>query len=216
MRERAFVLEAILTSIHIKVPEILEAFQQLNNCHQVILDIIPPEFAMRSTYSYFGQQTYSPRMNLGSHIELEEEDQQSIRLPPLGSIAFAASLPPLSIYQPSTTSYSNSILPSMTMSPTWYSPSTQKKLHAHWMSPSFYYSRPATSVMLSNEDQDNGNNKTTASTLQSIKILLPTRDIVARCLEYRLRKYSPTITPQRMRQVLRKFLKSILLKSNEV
>jgi hypothetical protein len=40
-------------------------------------------------------------------------------------------------------------------------------------------------------------------------------DITVRCLEYRIRKYSPKMTPQRMKQVLQRFLKNMLLKANE-
>lgn len=197
-------------SLHNLVPEILQTFQHLHNYNQVTLDIIPPEFAMRSGYRYFGQQqTSSPRMNFVSHIELEE-NPQLIKLPSLSSITSADPLPPPSIYQPS---YSNSILPSMTMSPTWYSASTQKNSHVNWMSPSFYYSRPATSVMLPKEGPDD--NGEDAEKLQPT-VIIPTSDIIVRCLEYRVRKYSPKMTPQRMRQVLQRFLKNILSKANEV
>lgn len=41
------------------------------------------------------------------------------------------------------------------------------------------------------------------------------KDIVTRCLEYRVRRYSPKMTPQRMRHVLQKFLKNMVLRANE-
>lgn len=183
---------------------------------------------MRSGYRYFGQGgggkqvvgSSSPRMNFVSHIEIEENPQH-IRLPSLSSItAGQAILPPPSIYQPS---YSNTILPSMTMSPTWYSASTQKNSHVNWMSPSFYYSRPATSVMLptKNDGADDSSVSTsseaTAATASSelFRNSLVPSDIIVRCLEYRVRKYSPKMNPQRMRQVLQRFLKNMLLKANE-
>ncbi|KAI7897092.1 uncharacterized protein EV154DRAFT_490449 [Mucor mucedo] len=200
---------------YIYVSEILQTFQHLHNYSQVTLDIIPPEFAMRSGYRYFGlgkQPASLPsRINMVSHIEIEE-NPQSIKLPSLSSITSQQStLPPPSIYQPS---YSNTILPSMTMSPTWYSSSTQKNSHVNWMSPSFYYSRPATSVMLPKDDREGDQDTSSVvETDQSRAVSVPT-DIVVRCLEYRMRKYSPKMTPQRMRQVLQRFLKSMLLKAN--
>lgn len=196
------------------VPEILQTFQHLHNYNQVTLDIIPPEFAMRSGYRYFGQgkqpASSSPRMNFVSHIQIEE-NPQLIKLPSLSSITSQQSmLPPPSIYQPS---YSNTILPSMTMSPTWYSSSTQKNSHVNWMSPSFYYSRPATSVMLPKDDQDSEDTSMVIEKDQIRTVSVPS-DIVVRCLEYRVRKYSPKMTPQLMRQVLQRFLKNMLLKAN--
>ncbi|CAO3644085.1 unnamed protein product [Mucor fragilis] len=204
--------------------EILQTFQHLHNSKDVTLDIIPPEFAMRSGYRYFGQQPSqqqsSPHLNLVSHIQFEEQNPRLIKLPSLSSITAAAAvpLPPPSLYQPS---YSNTILPSMTMSPTWYSASTQKNSHVNWMSPSFYYSRPATSVMLPKKSPKEGHQPverlpapittTATSTLSS-----PANDIIARCLDYRVRKYSPKMTSPRMKQVLQRFLKNILAKANEV
>lgn len=189
------------------MPEILQAFQKLHDHKQVVLDIIPPEFAMRSGYRFFGQQaSSSPRMV--SHLEIEE-NPQSIKLPSLSSIT-TQQLPPPSIYQPS---YSSSILPSMTMSPTWYSASTQKNSHVNWMSPSFYYSRPATSVMLPKKDDELEQESGSPDNARS-SAAVPS-DITVRCLEYRVRKYSPKMTPQRMRQVLQRFLKNMLLKANE-
>ncbi|KAK4510502.1 uncharacterized protein ATC70_004933 [Mucor velutinosus] len=204
--------------------EILETFQYLHSSKHVTLDIIPPEFAMRSGYRSFGQQPTqqqsSPHLNLVSHIQFEEQNPRLIKLPSLSSITAAAAvpLPPPSLYQPS---YSNTILPSMTMSPTWYSASTQKNSHVNWMSPSFYYSRPATSVMLpkksSKEDHQVEERlpapfiTTATSTVSS-----PTSDVVARCLDYRIRKYAPKMTPPRMKQVLQRFLKNTLAKANDV
>lgn len=170
---------------------------------------------MRSGFRYFGQQkqtpSSSPRINFISHREIEE-NPQSIKLPSLSSITSQSVLPPPFIYQPS---YSNTILPSMSMSPTWYSASTQKNSHVHWMSPSFYYSRPATSVMLpKNEESDDVSEVVKEHTQKQHSSSIPS-DITIKCLEYRVRKYSTKITPQRMKQVLQKFLKNMLLKGNE-
>jgi hypothetical protein len=173
-----------------------------------MLDIIPPEFAMRSSYRFFpkGKVAAPPatsNLNFVSHIEIEE-NPQFIKLPSLSSITQqndqSSLLPPPTKYEPSDAS---SILPSMTMSPSWYSASTQKNKQANWMSPSFYYSRPATAVVLPEEPGSDVNNIGNTA--------LP-NDIIVRCLEYRIRKYSPTMTPQRMRQVLQRFLKNMLVK----
>ncbi|KAI9350964.1 hypothetical protein BD770DRAFT_393997 [Pilaira anomala] len=216
MREKkSFRNRAFLEYVY--VPEILQTFQHLHNYNQVTLDIIPPEFAMRTSYRYFGQQagkqipSSSPRLNFVSHIEIEE-NPQSIKLPSLSSITSRNMLPqpPPPLYQPS---YSNPILPSMTMSPTFYSSSTQKNSHVDWMSPSFYYSRPATSVMLPKDDEDDSS--TVVANEQGLRAVSAPSDIVARCLEYRVRKYSPKMTPQRMRQVLQRFLKNLLLKASD-
>lgn len=40
-------------------------------------------------------------------------------------------------------------------------------------------------------------------------------DVVYGCLEYRVRKCTPKMTPQRMRHVLQRFLKNMLSKANE-
>ncbi|CAO3627479.1 unnamed protein product [Mucor hiemalis] len=192
---------------YIYVPEILQAFQHLHDHTQVSLDIIPPEFAMRSGYRYFGEKDQTafstPRMNFVSHITMEE-NPQLIKLPSLSSITGQSLLAPPSMYQPSS---SNTILPSMSMSPTWYSHSTQKSSHVNWMSPSFYYSRPATSVMLQSTIEEKDNLALRMQDRQEVSLSLPS-DIVVRCLEYRVRKYSPKMTPQRMRQVLQRFLKT--------
>ncbi|KAI8883979.1 hypothetical protein K501DRAFT_248726 [Backusella circina FSU 941] len=205
--KKAFKNRAFLEYIY--VPEILHTLQQLHSYNQVVLDIIPPEFAMRSSYRFFpkGKVTApqaTSNLNFVSHIEIEE-NPQSIKLPSLSSITqqhhqSSSLLPPPTKYEPSDAS---SILPSMTMSPSWYSASTQKTKQANWMSPSFYYSRPATAVVLPEEPGSDGDNGD-SSTLPS--------DIIVRCLEYRIRKYSPTMTPQRMRQVLQRFLKNMLVK----
>lgn len=209
------MLENYSSFLYTVVSEILQTFQHLYSYSQVKLDIIPPEFAMRSGYRYFGQgqqpASSSPRMNFVSHVEIEESPQ-SIKLPSLSSITSQQSnLPPPSIYQPS---YSNTILPSMTMSPTFYSSSTQKNSHVDWMSPSFYYSRPATSVMLPKDDQEDDQHTSTIVEKDQTRTVSVPSDIVVRCLEYRVRKYSPKMTPQRMRQVLQRFLKNMLLKAN--
>ncbi|CAO3690764.1 unnamed protein product [Rhizopus stolonifer] len=110
------------------------------------------------------------------------------------------------LYQPS---FSNTIMPSTSMSPSWYSASTQKNSFARWMSPSFYYSRPATSVVLPEDEED------VREPAEVFKGNCVSREIVTRCLEYRITEYSPKITPQRMRHVLQRFLKNMVLKANE-
>ncbi|RCH85841.1 hypothetical protein CU098_002908, partial [Rhizopus stolonifer] len=135
-------------------PGILQAFQHLHTNNQVTLDIIPPEFAIRTGYRYV-------------KMHMDEEDN----LPSLSSITSA--LKSSIVYQPT---YSNPILPSTTMSPTFYSASTQKNAHVDWMSPSFYYSRPATSVML----------PSTTTVEEKLGIIGGlNQHIVMRCLEYR-------------------------------
>ncbi|KAI8974997.1 hypothetical protein BDB01DRAFT_853651 [Pilobolus umbonatus] len=159
---------------YLYVSDVLQAIRHLHLMGTVIMDIIPPEFALISSYRHL--------------ITDQENEKESAEYP----------------YQ---SYYSNSILPSTSMSPSWYSASTQKSSFAKWMSPSFYYSRPATSVILpSLPDADRMDDKKDS--------YIP-KDTVTRCLEYRIRRYSTKITPQRMRHVLQRFLKSMILKSNE-
>jgi hypothetical protein len=156
------------------------------------MDIIPPEFALRGSYRHLvtteATSPSSPRQNEEEEEEVVDVDKK-----------------PIPLYHPS---FANSILPSTSMSPSWYSASTQKNSFAKWMSPSFYYSRPATSVILPSNDES-------ANPPSSSKGSFIPRDIVTRCLEYRIRRYSPKITPQRMRHVLQRFLKNMVLKANE-
>lgn len=236
-----------------KVPEILQTIQTLHETDTVTLDIIPPEFALRSSYrnlALSSSSNASPSVPsspqptsvvspsaAASDISQTEESEASNRgndaskqLPSLGSLPLTTTgsspaqkqtaaaappppPPPPPIYQPS---FTNTILPSMSMSPTWYSPSHQKNTHANWMSPSFYYSRPATSVMLPKKESsaDKSCNGAGMSVEQLQRSFVP-KDIVTRCLEYRVRRYSPKMTPQRMRHVLQKFLKNMVLRANE-
>lgn len=225
----------------------------LHETDTVTLDIIPPEFALRSSYrnlAISSASSASPSIPSspqpssaaspstaaasdssqtgGSDISHKNSQDDGKQLPSLGTLPLTTTgsspqhkqtAPPPSpppIYQPS---FTNTILPSMSMSPSWYSPSHQKNTHANWMSPSFYYSRPATSVMLPKKEQfsADGNkdrNGAEMSVEQLQRSFVP-KDIVTRCLEYRVRRYSPKMTPQRMRHVLQKFLKNMVLKANE-
>lgn len=240
---------------YIYVPEILQSIRSLHETEKVIFDIIPPEFALRSSYRALtttsGASTpSSPQLSTVSSPSAADHDNRrsSTSLPSIAALTSRSgnsnntsdhpstnqSLPPPPppIYQPS---FTNTILPSMSMSPTWYSASTQKNAHANWMSPSFYYSRPATSVMLpvrepsrdahrrvSSTSSSSSSQTSTAppyaentvSTEQLQRSFVP-KDIVTRCLEYRVRRHSPNMTPQRMRHVLQKFLKKMVLKANK-
>ncbi|KAI8137834.1 hypothetical protein BJV82DRAFT_326732 [Fennellomyces sp. T-0311] len=225
---------------YIYVPEILQTIQSLHESDTVTLDIIPPEFALRSSYRHIatssasGSIPSSPQSNAvpspqphqeSHHRTSSIDDSASVRsLPSLGSLPLGrhpVPPPPPPIYQPS---FTNTILPSMSMSPTWYSASAQKNAHANWMSPSFYYSRPATSVMLPKREpprQHQGGSDSSSipendimTTEQMTRSFVP-KDIVTRCLEHRIRRYSPKMTPQRMRHVLQKFLKNMVLKAND-
>ncbi|KAI9496434.1 hypothetical protein BDB00DRAFT_869374 [Zychaea mexicana] len=268
---------------YVYVPEILQTIQSLHESDTVTLDIIPPEFALRSSYRHMsipggsqaGSVPSSPQLGAvssphahpsistsgmttqtsaaaatataapaDSHHHRQSSvgaDSESVRsLPSFSSLPLGAASsrnpippPPPPIYQPS---FTNTILPSMSMSPTWYSASAQKNAHANWMSPSFYYSRPATSVMLPKREPPRGFPGSSASTAtrrrqgsessssihendimtteQMQRSFVP-KDIVTRCLEYRVRRYSPKMTPQRMRHVLQKFLKNMVLRGSE-
>ncbi|KAI9310757.1 hypothetical protein BX666DRAFT_2032687 [Dichotomocladium elegans] len=239
---------------YVYVPEILQTIQALHDSDTVILDIIPPEFAMRSSYRPFvasatGTQSATSSIPSSPQPTTMSSDQTVHRrsigndarsLPSLGSLPLGGGgrgipPPPPPIYQPS---FTNTILPSMNMSPTWYSASSQKNAHANWMSPSFYYSRPATSVMLPKREpaktdgsgaSDMSPTATTPPGMRgsssdqrpsqyqqsALQRSFVPKDIITRCLEYRVRRHSPKMTPQRMRHVLQKFLKNMVLKANE-
>lgn len=219
----------------------LQAIRHLHLIGTVTMDIIPPEFALRGSYRHLvtasdnsisrpsspqhpssqsqQQQAQQSQQQQQSSTDLldDDDDNQSTITTRTGTGGNERTLP---LYHPS---FANSILPSTSMSPSWYSASTQKNSFAKWMSPSFYYSRPATSVILPGqqppppqdssmeEAQDGSSGNPSNSTKRSF---IP-RDIVTRCLEYRIRRYSPKITPQRMRHVLQRFLKNMVLKANE-
>ena len=234
-----------------------------------------PTSQVTSSHASSSENYPNQNNNRGTAASSTIDDNGSVRsLPSFSSLPLGAASgrnpippPPPPIYQPS---FTNTILPSMSMSPTWYSASAQKNAHANWMSPSFYYSRPATSVMLpkrepprlpgarhrqgsesssisgmglgghglgdrggsgssnSNEGGSSGtshtgdnNNRGSSipendimTTEQMQRSFVP-KDIVTRCLEHRVRRYSPKMSPQRMRHVLQKFLKNMILKGNE-
>jgi hypothetical protein len=195
----------------------------------VTMDIIPPEFALRGSYRHLvtsgpenSNSTPSSPQQIPSSPRNNEETE-TLDEDDVADKSNDRNTNTLPLYHPS---FANSILPSTSMSPSWYSASTQKNSFAKWMSPSFYYSRPATSVILpgqnsssgerGDEEGENGgslNDGLNPST--STKGSFIPRDIVTRCLEYRIRRYSPKITPQRMRHVLQRFLKNMVLKANE-
>lgn len=199
------------------VSDVLQAIRHLHLIGTVTMDIIPPEFALRASYRHLVTSTpdngsapsspqhsssYSPKNDTLDEDDLDKRIERT-----------KSNLP---IYHPS---FANSILPSTSMSPSWYSASTQNNSFAKWMSPSFYYSRPATSVILPSqngegEQSDNSSMHDTADSSTAKSTSIP-REIVTRCLEYRIRRYSPKITPQRMRHVLQRFLKNMVLKANE-
>ncbi|KAI9025284.1 hypothetical protein CLU79DRAFT_82986 [Phycomyces nitens] len=198
---------------YVYVPEILQAIQNLHETNAVTLDIIPPEFAMRNNYLHLASssvpsspQPSSPPTESGS---TQEDDRSTASM----SISTRQPHPPPPppLYQPS---FTNTILPSMSMSPSWYSASTQKNSHANWMSPSFYYSRPATSVVLPKKRRIGEHGQEDRPDQQSQRSFV-SKDIISRCLEYRMHRYSPKMTPQHMRRVLQKFLKNMVLKANE-
>lgn len=200
--------------------DVLHAILQVHLTAKVAMDIIPPEFALRGSYRHLimsdnSHNSSTASMNMGGSTNdtlptnqdnetiatFDEEDEE---------ISSKRSLP---IYQPT---FANTIMPSTSMSPSWYSASTQKNSFAKWMSPSFYYSRPATSVILPDETpmfEELSQNEGCAA--DAFKGMCVPREIVTRCLEYRISKYAPRITPQRMRHVLQRFLKNMILKANE-
>ncbi|KAI9468502.1 MAG: hypothetical protein EXX96DRAFT_612844 [Benjaminiella poitrasii] len=211
---------------YLYVSDVLQAIRHLHLMGTVTMDIIPPEFALRGSYRHLvtaasenhnnNSAPSSPRQSSQNDDNdgLDDEDLEKINAN-RGSNG-------VQVYHPS---FANSILPSTSMSPSWYSASSQKNSFAKWMSPSFYYSRPATSVVLpgasgnndrNDEDTSNANHPQNliSPSVNSKGSFIP-RDIVTRCLEYRIRRYSPKITPQRMRHVLQRFLKNMVLKANE-
>ncbi|KAI8881580.1 hypothetical protein K501DRAFT_324441 [Backusella circina FSU 941] len=199
---------------YLYVSDVLQAIRHLHLMGSVGMDIIPPEFALRGSYRHLvttadnsapsSPQYYSETAEQTRPGEEEEHNQEEEEE---GNDESNKILP---AYHPS---FANSILPSTSMSPSWYSASSQKNSFAKWMSPSFYYSRPATSVVLPQNKEDDNDDLTEGSISKSSSYI--PKDIVTRCLEYRLRKYSPKITPQRMRHVLQRFLKNMVLKASE-
>ncbi|KAI9289172.1 hypothetical protein BC943DRAFT_130592 [Umbelopsis sp. AD052] len=228
--KKTFKNRSFLEYTHL--PEILHTLQFLHESGAVRLDIIPPEYSQNSSFHQFSPSstpsssvpsspalTHSPPATPPhSNNSVASTSSGSHALPSLSSLPlYHAPPPPPPIYQPSSI---NTILPSMSMSPSWYSASTQKNLHANWMSPSFYYSRPATSVLLPKRgdllhssplyrgDQlEQHQRRQQQQQFQS-------KDLVSRCIQYRLQKYSPKATPSRMRFVLQKFLKNMVVRAN--
>ncbi|KAI8084879.1 uncharacterized protein BX664DRAFT_283744 [Halteromyces radiatus] len=242
---------------YVYVEDILKVIQSIHDSESAILDIIPPEFALRASYRHLvaphtgstippsNEQDNRQKSNTSTttetkkdHDEDDDDDKDSTITSTTTSTTGVARLAPPPTYQPS---FANRVLPSMSMSPSWYAASTQKNDYTSWMSPSFYYSRPATSVVLPKKQkernermeyqqqegeeigkQEHSNkhrlNHEKGQELERGISELPSftpRDIVSRCLDYRLQRYSPKVTPQRMRHVLQKFLKNMVLKGND-
>lgn len=218
--------------MYLPVPEILHTLQFLHESGAVRLDIIPPEYSHNSSFRRYSPTstpsssvpsspvpTHSPPATPpASNYSVASSSSGTRALPSLSSLPlYHAPPPPPPIYQPSSI---NTILPSMSMSPSWYSASTQKNLHANWMSPSFYYSRPATSVLLPKRgDLLHGSPLYGGDQLEQHQRhqqqqQFQSKDVVSRCIQYRLQKYSPKATPSRMRFVLQKFLKNMVVRAN--
>ncbi|KAI8344441.1 hypothetical protein BC941DRAFT_464662 [Chlamydoabsidia padenii] len=244
---------------YIYVEDVLKVLQSIHESRSANLDIIPPEFALRASYRHLvAPHTISPMNQTDRQTTTVVESSSSRAIShrngdnsddthgddddddTTGSIASPGgrSAPPPT-YQPS---FANQVLPSKSMSPSWYAASTQNSAYTNWMSPSFYYSRPATSVILpkkrkgrqddddyqQTDDQQQWNEQSyqpdsrdgsmadrQSGIKEPISPSFVPRDIVSRCLDYRLRRYSPKVTPQRMRHVLQNFLKNMVLKGND-
>lgn len=177
------------------VPEILQILKSLHESKQVALDVLSTEFIIRNG-QYQAQQRHSHEQHRFETPTSSPPPSSStpttassFRLTPVSSsttqstanqgdertlpsfsslpISSKSAIRPPPSYEPSVT---NTILPSMEMSPSWYSVSTQNTSQVNWMSPSFYYSRPATSVVIpkkkkraagqmSGDDDDNDDNE---------------------------------------------------------
>lgn len=228
--KKTFKNRAFLEYTHL--PEILHTLQFLHESGAVRLDIIPPEYSQNSAFHLYSPGstpsssvpsspvlTHSPPATPPNSSSSVSSGQSGARaLPSLSSLPlYHAPPPPPPIYQPASI---NTILPSMSMSPSWYSASTQKNLHANWMSPSFYYSRPATSVLLPKRGSllhgspVYGGDQLEQHQRRQQQQQFQSKDVVSRCLQYRLQKYSPKATPSRMRFVLQKFLKNMVVRAN--
>ncbi|KAF7720856.1 hypothetical protein EC973_005900 [Apophysomyces ossiformis] len=224
---------------YVYVPEILQVIRGLHESGEVLLDIIPPEFTMRGGYRHLMEAptaaapakpsacTITEKSTTASHSQEDIKDDQADDNQNLIQKSCSTStwntapcqessvLTPLprSTSEPSSTHATG---PNTPMSPSWYSTSTRKSPVADWMSPSFCYSRPVMSNMLSKRDPSGEN---VMEELQPGSEVyhrpLLRKEIVTRCLDYRMQKYSPKMTPTRMRHVLQKFLKNMVLKANE-
>ncbi|KAI8334023.1 hypothetical protein BC941DRAFT_495762 [Chlamydoabsidia padenii] len=198
---------------YIFVPEMLQILKNLHESKQVAMDILSSEFIMRNGQYQAQQQQHQHEQHRSAsssttsptipsrrltHVNTTSTDSTTApvisadddrTLPSLSSLPLSSKSmvrPPPTSYEPSVT---NTILPSMDMSPSWYSVSTQNTSQVNWMSPSFYYSRPATSVVIpkkkkkrtadqisgsgdeddddDQDDQDGGNHDNTAESQQT-------------------------------------------------
>ncbi|ORZ16308.1 hypothetical protein BCR42DRAFT_482563 [Absidia repens] len=128
---------------YIFVPEILHILKCLHESKQVGLDILSAEFIIRNGHHRLETQSPSTSPRFTATKNSDDRTLPSLSSLPISSKSVIRPPPPM--YEPTMT---NTILPSMEMSPSWYSVSTQNASQVNWMSPSFYYSRPATSVVL--------------------------------------------------------------------
>lgn len=192
------------------VTDILSKLLWLQETDNVTLDIIPTGMVISG--ETFDQSSTAPSSPRQPNMVLESvgsPSMSSTSLPSLSSLPLLHynKAPPQApkVYQPPSI---NTILPSMSMSPTWYSASYQKGANAQWMSPSFYYSRPATSVLLPSrpgmEPQRAQWHQPTTS-----------KDVVSRYLKYKIQRLSPKATPQKMRHVLQRFLKNMIARNDK-
>ncbi|KAH8550773.1 hypothetical protein BGW37DRAFT_495790 [Umbelopsis sp. PMI_123] len=195
---------------HIHVTEILSQLLWLQETDNVTLDVIPTGMVMSG--ETFDQSATAPNSPRQPNMVLENvgsPSSSSSTLPTLSSLPLLRynKVPPQApkVYQPPSI---NTILPSMSMSPTWYSASYQKGANAQWMSPSFYYSRPATSVLLPSRP---GIEPQRAQWHQPST----SKDMVTRYLKYKIQRLSPKATPQKMRHVLQRFLKSMIARNDK-
>ncbi|KAG2176559.1 hypothetical protein INT44_007222, partial [Umbelopsis vinacea] len=180
---------------HIHVTDILSKLLWLQETDDVTLDIIPTGMVI-SGETFDPSSSTAPSSPRQPNLVLESvgsPNMSSTSLPSLSSLPLLHynKAPPQApkVYQPPSI---NTILPSMSMSPTWYSASYQKGANAQWMSPSFYYSRPATSVLLPSRP---------GMEPQRAQWHHPStsKDVVSRYLKYKIQRLSPKATPQKMR-----------------
>ncbi|KAG2180948.1 hypothetical protein INT43_008528, partial [Umbelopsis isabellina] len=150
MKEKRFLKNRTFLE-HIHVPDILNTLLWLQENESVTLDIIPTDMNLNGDsldHNSTSTAPSSPRQPSATMDGIGSPIMSAKHLPSLASLPllhYNKKPQPPKIYQPPSI---NTILPSMCMSPTWYSASFQKGADAQWMSPSFYYSRPATSVLL--------------------------------------------------------------------
>lgn len=194
------------------VPDILNTLLWLQDSADVTLDVIPRDMVISGeSFDQSAMPTTAPNSPRQPHMILENAGSPSSASNHLPSLS---SLPLLhynktpqapKIYEPPSI---NTILPSMSMSPTWYSASFQKGADAQWMSPSFYYSRPATSVLLLSRPRIEPQRASWHQPNTS-------KAMVTRYLTYKVQKLSPKATPHKMRHVLQRFLKSLIARNDK-